>query len=62
MKSFRLTDTSFLALFEKPNLYKVATISVLLRKFPKRKFLLIGDTGEKDPEAYAEVHLIFFGF
>jgi len=55
MKMFGLSDSSFLSLFEKPNLYKISTISVLMKKFPRRKFILVGDSGEKDPEAFVEL-------
>ncbi|CAG8473534.1 11770_t:CDS:2 [Acaulospora morrowiae] len=30
-------------------------ITELLKDFPERKFILIGDTGERDPELYAEI-------
>lgn len=33
---------------------KQQTILALLEEFPKRKFLLFGDSGERDPEIYAE--------
>ncbi len=35
-----------------PSEPKMKAIGTLLRDFPQRKFLLIGDTGEKDPEIY----------
>ena len=53
MKQWRLKDRSFKSLFEKPDNYKVATITPLLREFPQRRFVLVGDSGERDPEAYA---------
>lgn len=34
---------------------KVGQISALLRRFPKRQFILIGDSGEKDPEVFADI-------
>ncbi|MGI9205736.1 MAG: phosphatidate phosphatase App1 family protein [Woeseiaceae bacterium] len=34
---------------------KVRQIDALLGRFPGRKFILIGDSGEKDPEVFAEV-------
>ncbi len=34
---------------------KVQQISELLRRFPERDFILIGDSGEKDPEVFAEI-------
>ncbi|HYP52374.1 MAG TPA: phosphatase domain-containing protein [Pyrinomonadaceae bacterium] len=34
---------------------KVETISELLRRMPGRKFILVGDTGERDPEVFRRV-------
>ena len=52
LKRFRLKDSTFLKLFADPVEAKVKMISALLRGYPKRKFVLVGDSGEKDPEAY----------
>lgn len=52
LKQFRVKDTSFFDLFTSPERYKTETISVLLERFPHRQFVLVGDSGEKDPEAY----------
>ncbi len=35
--------------------YKLETISKILRRFPELKFILIGDSGEEDPEIYSQV-------
>jgi len=35
--------------------HKVAEIIDLMRRFPGRRFLLVGDSGEKDPEIYREI-------
>ncbi len=34
---------------------KIAQISEIVRRFPARKFILIGDSGEKDPEVYRKI-------
>lgn len=34
---------------------KVAYISEVMRRFARRKFILVGDSGEKDPEVYREI-------
>lgn len=34
---------------------KVGQISALLTRFPERQFILIGDSGEKDPEVFAKI-------
>lgn len=35
--------------------HKLASIGALLTDFPQRRFLLVGDSGEADPEIYAEL-------
>ena len=35
--------------------HKVAEISHLMERYPKRKFVLLGDSGEKDPEVYRTI-------
>ncbi|GJQ29129.1 MAG: hypothetical protein HBSAPP03_10130 [Phycisphaerae bacterium] len=52
MREFRLKDRTLLALFDDPEQYKMAAIGPLLERWPKRSWVLIGDSGEKDPEAY----------
>ena len=52
LKQFRVKDGSFLALLDSPEKYKTAVIEPLLRQFPKRRFILVGDSGERDPEIY----------
>ena len=39
-------------LFADPQETKPRAIEPLLRRFPQRRFVLVGDSGEKDPEAY----------
>lgn len=34
---------------------KVSQISEIMERFPERKFILVGDSGEKDPEVYREI-------
>ena len=53
MKQWRLKDRTYRSIFENPENYKVETIAPLLRQFPQRRFVLVGDSGERDPEAYA---------
>lgn len=55
MKQFRVKDGSFLALFDSPENYKPGVIEPMLRQFPKRRFILVGDSGECDPEIYGAV-------
>jgi len=39
--------------------HKVAQISVILMHFPRRRFILVGDSGEKDPEVYRAIRAKF---
>jgi hypothetical protein len=55
MKDFRAKDSSFFQLFTSPVRYKPKVIESLLRQFPKRQFVLVGDSGEKDPEIYGAI-------
>jgi len=55
MKDFRAKDSSFLQLFASPERYKPDVIEKLLKEFPRRQFVLVGDSGEKDPEIYGEI-------
>ncbi len=52
LKQFRWKDRSFFSLFADPEEYKLGVIAPLLTQFPHRKFILIGDSGERDPEIY----------
>jgi phosphatidate phosphatase APP1 len=53
LKSFRWKDKSLLNLFESPQKYKPEIIAKLLAQFHKRQFVLVGDSGERDPEIYS---------
>jgi len=55
LKQFRLKDSSILALLADPEDSKVAAISEIIERHPRRKFTLVGDSGERDPEAYGRV-------
>jgi hypothetical protein len=53
LKVVRLKDTSIFDLF-KPGLEtKPPQIEAIMARYPKRRFVLIGDSGEQDPEVYA---------
>jgi phosphatidate phosphatase APP1 len=53
MRQFRLKDSSAWSLFTSPTEYKTRAIEPILKNFPKRRFVLVGDSGGKDPEVYA---------
>jgi phosphatidate phosphatase APP1 len=56
LKTVRPKDQSILQLFADPVDYKRKHIESLLKRFPSRKFHLVGDSGEKDPEIYAAIY------
>lgn len=55
MKEFRIKDRSAVDLFTSPERYKPGVIEPLLKQFPKREFILVGDSGERDPEIYGAI-------
>jgi phosphatidate phosphatase APP1 len=52
LKTIRLKDSSILDLFKGGDVTKPRQIEPLLESFPERRFLLVGDSGEQDPEVY----------
>lgn len=52
LKAFRWKDESFFNLFDGPEKYKPAVIEPLMERFPRREFVFVGDSGERDPEIY----------
>jgi hypothetical protein len=55
MKLFRLKDSTITSILEDPEKYKPGGIEPILKRFPKRHFVLVGDSGERDPEIYAQL-------
>ncbi len=55
LKAVRWKDRSLLKLFESPGDFKRKEIPPILERFPKRGFVLVGDSGQNDPEVYAEM-------
>ncbi len=55
LKHVRVKDETVLDLFKPGTQTKPEQIEALLERFPGRQFVLIGDNGEQDPEAYAAV-------
>ncbi|CAB9517160.1 Uncharacterized conserved protein (DUF2183) [Seminavis robusta] len=56
LKTIRPKDKSILQLFADPVDYKRQHIEGILRRFPKRTFIFVGDSGEKDCEIYAGIY------
>jgi phosphatidate phosphatase APP1 len=55
----RLKD--FYRLSKSPDAFKREVIEGILKHFPNRRFILVGDSGEKDPEVYGEIARKFPG-
>lgn len=55
LKPFRWKDENFFNLWTAPEPYKLGVLEPLLARFPRRQFLLVGDSGERDPEVYGEL-------
>ena len=61
LKLIRLKDASVLNFFKSAVETKVPVIKKLIQRFPKRKFILVGDSGEHDPEVYGIIGREFPG-
>lgn len=61
LKSVRFRDETLFNLFKKGTETKPAQIIPLLQRYPERKFILIGDSGEHDPEVYGDIARRFPG-
>ncbi|MBP7145988.1 MAG: DUF2183 domain-containing protein [Acidobacteria bacterium] len=53
MREVRLRDRTALDLLRDPRPYKTRLLREILQRFPARSFVLVGDSGEHDPEIYA---------
>ena len=54
-RDFRWKDRSFLNIFSSPDRYKLRSIETLLEQLPQRRFILVGDSGQHDPEVFGEL-------
>ena len=55
LKRFRLRPSGIKALLADPMETKPRTIRKILDAYPNRRFILVGDSGEKDPEVYGRI-------
>jgi phosphatidate phosphatase APP1 len=55
LKHVRISDPETLLNFFKTIELKLENIEKIMVKFPRRKFILVGDSGEKDPEVYGDI-------
>lgn len=59
LKLLRAKDSSFFALFQDPRSYKQPLLRELIAGAPGRRFVLVGDSGELDPEIYGDTYRAF---
>jgi len=55
LRLFRVKDSSFFNFLKESEQYKHETIRAILARYPGRRFVLVGDAGEKDPEIYGAI-------
>lgn len=55
LRIFRLKDDTVFNMMKSSEETKPPVINKLLSDFPKRTFIMIGDSGEKDPEIYGKI-------
>ena len=55
MRSVDINAANLRELKPDPYPFKVQTIEALMRRFPMRHFVCVGDSGEKDPEVYSKI-------
>jgi phosphatidate phosphatase APP1 len=55
LKDFRWRDRTFFSLLAAPDRYKLKIIEPLLKRLPHRRFVLVGDSGQQDPEVFGEL-------
>lgn len=55
MRKFRLKDSSAREMLAPAGDAKRAAVERFLTEFPQRQFVLVGDSGEQDPEAYCDM-------
>ncbi len=55
LRMFRLFDSSMLNLIKSPFEQKVRKISAILDRYPQRRFIFVGDSGEADADVYGEI-------
>lgn len=56
LKDLRFRDETLFNLFKKGTETKPDQIEPILQRYPLRKFVLVGDSGEQDPEVYADIY------
>jgi phosphatidate phosphatase APP1 len=55
LRDFRWRDRSLFNVFSSPDRYKLRSVEPLLLQLPRRHFVLVGDSGQKDPEVFGDL-------
>ena len=55
LRDFRWKDRTIFNVLASPDRYKRRTIEPLLRQLPQRRFVLVGDSGQHDPEVFGDL-------
>jgi phosphatidate phosphatase APP1 len=55
LREFSVKRSSAFASPDASRAHKLATIERLMKSYPQRRFILVGDSGEQDPEVYGEI-------
>ena len=55
LRDFRWRDRTLFNVFSSPERFKLRGIEPLLRQLPQRRFVLVGDSGQHDPEVFGEL-------
>lgn len=59
LRNFNPTNRSFIKFFMSSEVYKTTKAMNIIHRYPEHQFILIGDSGEKDPEVYARMYREF---
>ena len=55
LRRVRLKNRQVADLLDSPEDFKLTTIGDLFKRYPGRRFVLVGDSGERDPEVYGRL-------
>ena len=55
LRDFRWHDRSFFNVLASADRYKRRNIEPLLQRLPRRRFVLVGDSGQRDPEVFGDL-------
>lgn len=55
LKMVRFKDETFFNLFKSATKTKPQAINAIIKHYPNRKYILLGDSGEKDAQVYAQI-------